>query len=111
MHQFAAQLDDLEDRFPDKLKVVHALSRERDKARCGDREVYHGRLDGELLSRHLGDPANVRIYMCGPAITKWEKVRAKAEGAVPEPRFLETMGVELDKRGVKKDQIEKEAFG
>lgn len=104
-------IDDLADRFADKLKVVHCLSGEADLARCGSRTVYRGRVDGKVLERHLGDREKVRVYMCGPAITRWERVRAKAEGSVAAPRFIETMLAELEKLGVGKDRIEKEAFG
>lgn len=104
-------LDDLADHYAAKLKVVHCLSGEPNLERCGSRTVYKGRVDATALERHLGDREKVRVYMCGPAVTRWERVRAKAEGVVAPPRFIETMLVELENLGVGKDRIEKEAFG
>jgi 3-ketosteroid 9alpha-monooxygenase subunit B len=104
-------IDELAERHPEKLNVVHCLSGEPNLARCGSRNVYKGRVDGTVLERHLGDREKVRVYMCGPAVTRWERVRAKAEGVAPAPRFIETMLAELEKIGVGKDRIEKEAFG
>ncbi len=108
---FRSALDELVHRHQDKLQVVYALSAEPNPERCGNREFYRGRVDGKLLERHLGDREKIRVYMCGPAITRWERQRAKAEGIEAPPRFIETMLAELDRLNVPKDRIEKEAFG
>ena len=57
------ELSDLKDRFPDRLQVLHVLSREEQES-----ELLSGRLDRERLERLL-DTVLVDVdewYLCGP---------------------------------------------
>ncbi|WP_035812362.1 1,2-phenylacetyl-CoA epoxidase subunit PaaE [Jiangella gansuensis] len=62
---FLDELADLKDRFPDRFRVLHALSREP-----GTTHLLSGRLDAERLARlidHLLPPDTVdEWYLCGP---------------------------------------------
>lgn len=63
---FAEQLADLKDRYPDRLHLVHVLSREPQMS-----ELLSGRLDGQRLRRILEsglvDPSTVdEWFLCGP---------------------------------------------
>jgi len=62
---FAEELADLKDRYPDRLQVVHVLSREPGRV-----ELLSGRLDGTRFARVLDGlvpPETVDAwYLCGP---------------------------------------------
>lgn len=63
---FRTALEDLKDRFLERFRLVHVLSRE-----AQDIDLLHGRLDaeriGELAKVGLFDPAAVDAYfLCGP---------------------------------------------
>lgn len=107
---FRRQLDELERAHPDRLKVVHCLTREKvqpaDMIRC-----HLSRISLEILRAAIPDPATALVYACGPAITRWEKKAAKARGETPVPRFLETIRGYLQELGVPKDRFHQEAYG
>ncbi len=111
---YRAQFDALVERFPDRLRVIHALSREADLTKFtngGKRDVRGGRIGEALLREVIEDKDAVLVYTCGPAITKWEKVKARAEGKEATPRFLETVLASLDAIGLAKERLHKEAYG
>jgi ring-1,2-phenylacetyl-CoA epoxidase subunit PaaE len=62
---FLDDLHDLKDRFPERLQIVHVLSREQQ-----DVELFSGRLDGDRLTRILKSvlPAEDvdEWFLCGP---------------------------------------------
>lgn len=108
---FRDAIDELAEKYPDRLKVVHALSRDPQYVDHPVRTVHRGRVDGSLLAKHLSNREKTWFYLCGPAITRWERVRAKQSGEAAPPRFIETMLHELEALGIAKDRVEKEAFG
>jgi ring-1,2-phenylacetyl-CoA epoxidase subunit PaaE len=64
---FAEELGDLKDRYPDRLHLVHVLSREAQGA-----DLLSGRLDADRLGRIFGDVGLVAVddvdewFLCGP---------------------------------------------
>jgi ring-1,2-phenylacetyl-CoA epoxidase subunit PaaE len=62
---FLEELADLKDRYPDRLHLVHVLSRE-----AGEVELFHGRLDPQRIGRILDlllPPSEVDTwFLCGP---------------------------------------------
>lgn len=59
---FADELADLKDRYPDRLQLLHVLSRE-----AHDIELFHGRLDAERIERLLPLVGPVdEWFLCGP---------------------------------------------
>ncbi|MCP4445858.1 MAG: oxidoreductase [Myxococcales bacterium] len=102
-------LDDLRDRYPDKLKIVHALSREPGALHPGA-HVYEGRVGAELISKHIEDPTAVEVFACGPALSKWDKLQAKREGIEPTPRFMESVVGAFKTVGVPKERLHLESY-
>ncbi len=83
---FRETLEDLKDRYLDRLSVFHILSREEQ-----DISLLSGRLDGEkvrtLLPR-VAPPASIdQAYICGPASMNEELAAALAELGVAAERI------------------------
>jgi 3-ketosteroid 9alpha-monooxygenase subunit B len=94
----------------DRLTVIHTLTREEDASRFGP-SVRKGRISAEILREAISDPAGSYVYVCGPGISHWDIVAAKAAGTKPEPRFLETALEQLRALGVPNDRIKRESYG
>ncbi len=107
---FRDELAALERRHPDRLRVVHSLTREERPESYGP-NVRRGRIGVDLLREHIPDPDECLVYACGPAISPWDKQTAKAKGVDPQPRFLETALVALRELGITDDRIEYESYG
>jgi 3-ketosteroid 9alpha-monooxygenase subunit B len=103
-------LAELEARHPDRLRVVHALTREPEAFGYTER-VRRGRVSTELIAGLAGDLKAAIFYACGPAVTVWEKRAAKAEGREPSPRFMESVHASLQELGIPKERFKEEAFG
>ena len=95
---------------PDRLTVVHTLTREEDTALFGP-SVWKGRVDRALLSEMIPDPAGCFVYLCGPGISKWDREAAKKRGTQPEPRFIEAALANLQALGVPGARIRRESYG
>jgi ring-1,2-phenylacetyl-CoA epoxidase subunit PaaE len=82
---FGEELADLKDRYPDRLHLVHVLSREP-----GGPELLSGRLDATRLAGLLGallDPAEVdEWFLCGPYGMVTDARAVLAERGVAEGR-------------------------
>ena len=80
---FLDEVHDLKDRFPERLQIVHVLSRESQ-----DVELFSGRLDGDRLRRILDAllPANEvdDWFLCGPQ-QMVEELRATITEAGGDP--------------------------
>jgi NAD(P)H-flavin reductase len=93
---------------PDKLDVIHCITREDPS---GIRGARGGRTCRELLQEVAPDPSAVLDYSCGPGITPCERKAAKAKGEEPAPRFVENMFALLQEHGLHKTQIKQESWG
>src|SRR5215470_5032494 len=62
---YGQHLNQLAVQYPDKLTVVHTLTREPNAAAIGP-HVRGGRLSEALLKEFIPDPANACVYCCGP---------------------------------------------
>lgn len=107
---FRNQLLELEQRHPDKVKVVYSLTREGEPPPEGA-TVRRGRITEALLSEYIPDPSACIVYACGPAILSWDRAVAKAQGVEPTPRFLETALSGLQAIGVPDRHIKRESYG
>lgn len=107
---FRRELEELAARHPDRLEIVHALSREDDAAHHGP-EYHTGRVGLDLIRARVPDPGSVEVFACGPGIGKWEKLAARESGETPAPRFMEATLQALDDLGVSKDRIHRETYG
>lgn len=106
---FRRQLDELSARHPDRLKVVHALS--RDPEACRAPNIRAGRVSEALMREHIPDPTAVEVFTCGPGITKFDRQAAKEQGEEPAPRFLETVLAGLEAIGVPRERVHRESYG
>ena len=102
------EFEELRDQYPDKLEVIHCITREDPS---GIRGARQGRISGELLCEVAPDPSKVMAYSCGPGITPYERRAARAKGETPEPRFVENMVALLQEHGLDKKQIRQESWG
>jgi 3-ketosteroid 9alpha-monooxygenase subunit B len=107
---FRRQFEELAERHPGKLEIVHALSREPDVGRYGP-NVRAGRVSEALLREHIPDPSAAHVYTCGPGIGKFERQAAREKGEEPTPRFLETVLAGLKAIGVPRAHVHHEMYG
>jgi len=88
---FAEELADLKNRYPDRLELVHVLSREP-----RDVELFSGRLDADRLRRLLALLVPLRsidhVWLCGPF------------GLITDARAV------LDELGFRSDRVHFELF-
>lgn len=107
---FRAPLENLERAHPDRLRVLHLLTREREDF-PSDRRHRRGRVAREVLREVLGDPERTLAFVCGPAITQWERRASLEKGVQAEPRFLESVIGALQELGVPNKRIKRESYG
>ena len=107
---FRDQLQQLAAAHPDRLTLVHTLTRESTSVAVGP-TVRSGRVSEALIAEFVPDPSECRFYVCGPAISAWDRVAAREKGIEPQPRFMESVLASLTALGVKKDQITRESYG
>jgi 3-ketosteroid 9alpha-monooxygenase subunit B len=107
---FRRQLEELERAHPDRLEVVHCLTREKERPAAAPRS-HLSRINAEILRAAIPDPSRALVLACGPAITRWDRKAAQAKGEEPKPRFLETLKELLREVGVPKERFHQEAYG
>lgn len=107
---YRAQLAALERRYPERLRVVHSLTRETNPAAFGQ-GVRKGRISIELLKELVPDLDRCLVFACGPGISVWDRQAARERGEKPAPRFLETVGKLLEELGVPPGRIKRECYG
>lgn len=107
---FRDALARLREEHPARLRVIHRLTRETGPL-VQEEDVRAGRVEAELLRAVLAGEPDSLVYVCGPAITVWERRACKAQGTTPTPRFMESMLSHLATLEVPPDRIKVEAFG
>jgi 3-ketosteroid 9alpha-monooxygenase subunit B len=107
---FRDELTRLAAAHPDRLRLLHTLTRDDDAGRLGG-AVRKGRVDQALLREAIPDPAGCLVYVCGPGISKFDLAAAKQAGATPPPRFLESVLADLKALGVPDTRIKREFYG
>lgn len=107
---FRRDLDALERQRPERLRIIHALTREENPSRFGA-GVRKGRIDTVLLREAIPDPTECLVYACGPAIGPFDRKAAKDKGIDPAPRFLETAMAALAEIGVPRGNVRHESYG
>jgi 3-ketosteroid 9alpha-monooxygenase subunit B len=107
---FRKALDELSLKHPDRLKVIHTLTRETDVSGRGP-NVRPGRVRLQLLKDLVPPALDCHFFICGPAISTFERALAKEKGVDPQPRFLESVVADLKALGVERHQITSESYG
>jgi len=100
----------LERAHPDRVKVVHTLTRQDDESVLG-RAVRKGRVGAELIREFMPAPSECMVYVCGPGISKFDVEAAKLAGTSPQARFLESVLADLKALGVPANRIRREFYG
>jgi ferredoxin-NADP reductase len=95
----------LEREHASRLRVLHTLTREQREG------VRQGRVTLDVLREAIPDPGSAIVYVCGPAVSIWDRRAAREKGEEPAPRFLETVLAALGELGVAKDRIKNESYG
>jgi len=106
---FRDELERIERQHTDRVKVIHALTREEPP--IGKANVRRGRIDATMLKEAIPDPSACIVYACGPAIGPFDRAAAKAKGVDPSPRFLEAVLTGLHEVGVPDAKIKRESYG
>lgn len=106
---FDHDLAELRRQFPDRLKVIHTLTREGDPASFGD--YRSGRISKDLLDEATNETKNTAVFVCGPDHLPWQKRAAKEKGEMLPSSFLSSALQYLDEIGFVKEQITKESYG
>jgi ferredoxin-NADP reductase len=107
---FRDELGRLAAQHPDRLKILHTLTREDDASRFGP-GVRKGRVDQALLREAIPSPTECLVYVCGPGISKFDVAAAKEAGTPPPQRFLESALADLEALGVPSKRIRREFYG
>ena len=107
---YREELEALERAHPERLRLVHTLTRELEESRYGP-HVRKGRVGEALLAELLGERDTCLVYVCGPAITPWDRRRALETRTPATPRFMETVLGHLHTLGVDDQRIKREAYG
>jgi len=107
---FREQLGELARQHPDRLRLVHTLTREPNVAALGP-GVRSGRVNLELIRELVPDFSTARSLVCGPAVSVRDRSAARERGVEPTPRFLESALKSLETLSVPKDRITRESYG
>lgn len=107
---FFKQLAALEKEFPERLRVIHSLTRETN-SNVFDDKIRKGRVSKELLEEVIGEPESLTVFACGPDHTVWQRKAAKEKGETLSPSFLGSVLLHLEELGVPKERIKKESYG
>jgi 3-ketosteroid 9alpha-monooxygenase subunit B len=96
--------------YPEHLRVVHFLTRQEDVSALPP-GVQRGRITRAALESLVPERSRAMAYVCGPAITSYERRAALEKGVSPAPRFLETTIGHLQELGFPNERIKRESFG
>jgi len=107
---FRDELGRLAVQHPDRVKVIHTLTREENPTVFGP-AVRRGRLDQALLREAIPAADECMVYVCGPGISKFDVAAAKTAGTPPAPRFLESVLGDLKAIGVPDSRVKREFYG
>jgi 3-ketosteroid 9alpha-monooxygenase subunit B len=105
---FRDELGELAAQHPDRVKILHTLTREDGAVGPG---VRKGRVDQALLREAIPSPTESLVYVCGPGISKFDLAAAKEAGTPPPRRFLESVLADLEALGVPNKRIRREFYG
>jgi ferredoxin-NADP reductase len=107
---FLKQLQELERTHPDRLRVVFSFTREGDDFEVSDR-FRLGRIDQNTIAEELAALDDPYVFVCGPALSIYEKRAAKAREETLSPRFFESVMGYLEALEVPTHRIKKESYG
>jgi 3-ketosteroid 9alpha-monooxygenase subunit B len=107
---FRAELENMERLHPNRLNIIHTLTREPDASSRGP-NFRSGRVNLEMLEEIIPASGDCHFFVCGPAVSAADRLAAREKGTEPQPRFLESILADLKSMGVTKEQITYESYG
>lgn len=107
---YREELAALERAHPERVRVVHTLTRETDESRYSH-TVRKGRVGQALLEELIPDRDTCLVYACGPAITPWDRRKALETRTPATPRFMEAVLGHLHALGIPDKRIKRETYG
>ena len=107
---FLRQLGELQKDFPDRLGVIHTLTRETDES-LFNTNVLKGRVTADLLKQFILAPERTMVFTCGPDHSVWQKKAAAEKRETLKPSFLGSVLSYLQELGIPKNRIKKESYG
>lgn len=106
---FGKQLIDLKMAFPNQLTLDYFFT--RNAPEDFQTSFKKGRISTETIEERIKKMEQPQIYVCGPGVSKYEKMAARKEGLSPAPKFLESVLQSLSNLGIDKSQITHESYG
>lgn len=106
---FHQELNALAEKYPDRFTLQHMITRE-DPTVLGSYYIK-GRPTLERIAPYIKNVDSTRVFACGAAITKWQKIEAKEKGIEPTPRFMEGIEAILHELKVPSGNIKTEEYG
>jgi len=107
---FYNQLKKLEEQFPERLTVIHTLTREANESVFNEK-VKKGRISKEIISENIKEVETTAVFICGPDHTVQQKKFVKEKGEELKPSFMSSALSYLDEIGIPKHKIKKESYG
>lgn len=107
---FIKEIEALANKYPDRLKVIHFLTRQPNFAGLGDSFVS-GRPHLDHVCDHISDVSKTLVFACGPANSKWHKKRALELGEELKPRFMEWVSQTVEHLQIEKKHFKREVYG
>ncbi|MEM7589687.1 MAG: oxidoreductase [Myxococcota bacterium] len=113
---FRQQLDELAQQHPQRLQLLHLLTRQQNLQQLPENlpsgpRYQTGRPTLQLLQQYMTQTQNTLVYACGPALTRWQKQRAQQTGESLKPRFIESVTQLVHELGVAKNCYKTEKYG
>jgi len=107
---FYHQLNKLEQEYPERLKVIYTLTREKDDFSYSEK-IRNGRVTKELIEKTITNPESTAVFVCGPDHTIHQKKVSKEKGEVLKPSFMSSALSSIAEIGIPKNRIKKESYG
>jgi len=107
---FYSQLKKLEEMFPERLRIIHSLTRETNSSMFNGK-FKQGRVTKELIAGEIKNPALTSVFICGPDNTGHQKKAAKEKGEELKPSFMESVLSYIEETGIPKNKIKRESYG
>lgn len=104
---FHEELKELKSNFPHQLQVEYFLSKDKQSHGQG----YHLKRADNLTKELIPNHKESIFFICGPSISKWERLKAQETDQVLKPKFMEWALALLSELGVNKKRIRREAYG
>ena len=105
---FFNQLKKLEEEFPERLNVIHTLTRESNESVFNEK-IKSGRMSKEIISENIKEAESTAAFICGPDHTTQQKKNAKEKGEELKPSFMSSVLSYLAEIGIPETKLKRKA--